>query len=194
MTWAVINYMPVLLLGIIIVAISVGFMAWQTAPHDMLNDDTNTDQHQDQAQSDITESVSQNEPVVPPKNTGHIIDLSSNGLTKAPEYIFSRTAVTQLDLSNNSLEGSLPAEVRQLQNLRVLNLSNNNFTGVPAEIGQLRKLEVLNLSNNQLTGLPYELGNLSNLQVLDLRGNQYSTQDLARIKENLPSTIVIKVD
>jgi len=76
----------------------------------------------------------------------------------------------------------------------VLDLSNNNFTGVPAEIGQLQQLEVLNLANNQLTGLPYELGNLANLQLLDLRGNQYAAQDLARIKETLPANVQILAD
>lgn len=81
-----------------------------------------------------------------------------------------------------------------MQNLRVLNLSNNQFTGVPAEVGQLSKLEVLDLSNNPITGLPYEIGNLQNLKALNLKGTNYSKQDLEVIKEKLPSTTEILVD
>lgn len=125
---------------------------------------------------------------------GPTLDMSNQALTNVPMSVFKQTNTTALDLSHNQLTGALPAEVRHLQNLKILDLSDNNFTGVPAEIGQLGKLEVLDLSNNQLTGLPYELGNLANLQVLDLRGNQYSEQDLAIIKKHLPATTVIKTD
>ena len=121
------------------------------------------------------------------------INLSGQGLTKTPDYVFSKTDTQELNLSNNKLSGALQAEVRHLTNLRILNLSNNNFTGVPAEVGQLKKLEVLDLSNNDLTGLPYELGNLSNLKVLDLRGNNYAKADLEIIKKGLPNT-EIRVD
>lgn len=123
-----------------------------------------------------------------------ILDLSNQGLKKVPSDTFTKTEIQELNVSNNSLDGSLQAEVRNLQNLKVLNLSNNNFTGVPAEIGQLKNLEVLNLSNNNLTGLPNELGNLSNLKVLNLKGNNYSTNDLNIIKQKLPSTVVIEID
>ena len=126
--------------------------------------------------------------------SGKVINLSGQGLTKAPSYIFDRTEVEELNLSNNALDGALQAEVRLLQNLKVLNLSNNNFTGVSAEVGRLSKLEVLDLSNNSLTGLPYEIGNLSNLKTLDLRGNAYSKMDLDRIKKTLPSTTQVLVD
>ncbi|MCA9360868.1 leucine-rich repeat domain-containing protein [Candidatus Kaiserbacteria bacterium] len=99
-----------------------------------------------------------------------------------------------LDLSGKSLSGSLKAEIRHLTNLRELDISNNNFTGLPAEVGQLSRLEVLNLSNNPFTGLPNELGNLSNLQVLDLRGTSYSEQDLSLIKQSMPNTAKVFVD
>lgn len=131
---------------------------------------------------------------IPAASAGKKLDLSGQGLTKTPTYVFGKTNTQELDLSNNKLEGSLQAEVRQLQSLRVLNLSNNQFTGVPAEVGQLKNLEVLDLSNNQLTGLPYEIGNLSNLKILNLKGNAYSSADLDTITQNLPATVVVHVD
>ncbi len=129
-----------------------------------------------------------------PNGTSLVIDLSNTGLTKTPMDIFSKTNTAELNLSQNSLTGSLPAEIRLLQNLKVLNLSNNQFTGVPAEIGQLKNLEVLDLSNNKITGLPNELGNLSNLKILNLKGNAYSAADLAGITARLPKTVEVIVD
>jgi len=122
------------------------------------------------------------------------LDLKGKGLTKVPLSVFSVTSLESLDLSDNLLTGALQAEVRHLVNLRVLDLSGNQFTGVPAEIGQLQKLEVLDLSNNMLTGLPYELGKLSNLKILDLRGNDYAEADLEIIRATLSSSVDIKAD
>jgi Leucine-rich repeat (LRR) protein len=62
---------------------------------------------------------------------------------------------------------------------------------VPAEIGQLTKLEILDLSNNQLTGLPNELGNLKNLKTFNISGNKYSEQDLQGIIARLPASVHI---
>lgn len=123
---------------------------------------------------------------------GETLNLSGQGLTKAPSDIFDNTNLSELDLSRNNLDGALPSQVGQLTNLRILDLSDNKFTGVPAEVGQLKNLEVLDLSNNLLTGLPNELGNLKNLKLLDLSGNNYSEMDLAGIRKNLPGTTVIK--
>jgi Leucine-rich repeat (LRR) protein len=119
------------------------------------------------------------------------LNLSGQNLSKVPDYVFTQAELVELDLSGNSLSGSLPAEVRHLSNLKHLNLSNNQFTGVPAEIGQLSRLEILDLSNNQLTGLPHELGNLQNLKTLDLRGNSPSEFDLKIIQESIPSAIIL---
>lgn len=96
-----------------------------------------------------------------------------------------------LNVSNNSLTGSIQSQIGNLNNLKILDASNNNMTGVPAEIGQLQKLEILNLSNNNLTGLPNEL---VNLKTLNLSGNEYSTHDLDIIRNGLPSTTNIIID
>lgn len=139
-------------------------------------------------------SGTQSDTAMPARTTsvGVRLDLSGKGLTKVPAYVFDRTDVEELDLSGNALTGALPAEIRHLGKLKVLDLSNNKFTGVPAEIGQLKNLEILDLSENALTGLPYELGNLASLKVLDISGNTYSEADLSQIKKNLPSFTLVK--
>ena len=119
------------------------------------------------------------------------LDLSDQNLEKIPEYVFNKTNLEELDVSNNRLTGAIQAEIRHLQNLKVLNASNNKMTGVPAEIGQLRNLRVLDVSNNQLTGLPYELGNLKNLKTLNISENNYSELDLGIIQEKLPGEVDI---
>jgi Leucine-rich repeat (LRR) protein len=56
---------------------------------------------------------------------------------------------------------------------KVLNLGNNNFTGVILpEVGHLKELQSLNLSFNRLNGdIPLSICNLTNLLVLDLSSN-----------------------
>lgn len=78
-----------------------------------------------------------------------------------------------LRLEKNALTGSLPPEIGQLNKLEVLNLEGTagpNLNGrIPAELGNLQNLKVLNLKRNELTGpIPPELGNMTALEVLDL--------------------------
>lgn len=137
------------------------------------------------------ESVGNTNDSQPAVNSTKILDLSNKDLNALPKYVLDKTDLESLDISDNKFTGALPAEIRQLKNLKVLKASNNQMTGVPAEIGQLSKLELLDLSNNRLTGLPYELGNLKNLKTLILTGNNYSQQDLEVIRKGLTATNII---
>ena len=78
--------------------------------------------------------------------------------------------VTHLHLEQNNLTGTLPAELGNLSNLRVLVIYSNTLTGsIPAELSNLSNLEILNINTNTLTGsIPTELGNLSKLTSLVL--------------------------
>lgn len=141
----------------------------------------------------VTNDVEDKSSTFPETNlvVGKTLDLSNQGLDKLPQSVLTKTDIEKLDISNNNITGALPAEIRHLQKLKILDASNNKMTGVPAEVGQLSNLEVLDLSNNQLTGLPYELGNLKKLKLLNLSGNDYAQQDLEKIKEGLPDSTEI---
>jgi Leucine-rich repeat (LRR) protein len=131
-------------------------------------------------------------------NSAHDVTdgISGSGVVKIEIYddIAYSSDSTQIDISSKNLSGSLKAEIRKLTDLEVLDVSNNNLTGLPAEVGQLSKLKILNISNNPLTGLPREIGNLQNLELLDLTGTQYSQEDLSIIEENLPDTTIVVID
>ncbi|XP_073001436.1 uncharacterized protein [Typha latifolia] len=106
------------------------------------------------------------------------LDLSHNQLTGAiqTERTTLRTTIRFFDLSDNSLEGSLPLELSKMDHVQTIDLSANNFSGlIPPSIGSCIEVELLNLSHNSLRGpLPGTLGNLRNLQKLDVSSNLLS--------------------
>lgn len=143
------------------------------------------------------------------------LNRSNQGLTNVTAAIYGETATTELILSNNNiktlpgemgkmknlitlkidhnlLEGSLIGEIRQMSQLRSLDVSYNKMTGMPAELGQLSNLESLNYSHNNITGLPNELANLkNNLKEFNLTGNPLSQDQLAKLRARLPNTTII---
>nr|XP_027099551.1 receptor-like protein EIX2 [Coffea arabica] len=87
------------------------------------------------------------------------------------------------DYFKNRLGGQLSPSLVNLTNLRYLDLSSNNFSGiqVPAFLGLLKNLRYLNLSSAGFDGeIPHHLGNLSHLRYLDLGDSGFSlrTKDL----------------
>ncbi len=99
-----------------------------------------------------------------PMNTWSGVTLDGNG------------CVSSLILFNRGLNGSIPPEIGNLNNLTGLVLAYNQLSGsIPPEIGNLNNLASLSLSNNQLSGsIPPELGNLNYLESLNLSNNQLS--------------------
>ncbi|XP_034585931.1 probable LRR receptor-like serine/threonine-protein kinase At1g06840 isoform X2 [Setaria viridis] len=82
--------------------------------------------------------------------------------------------VTELQLFNRNLSGSLAPEVSLLSRLKTLDFMWNNLTGsIPKEIGNVTTLKLILLNGNQLSGiLPDEIGNLQNLNRLQVDQNQ----------------------
>lgn len=82
--------------------------------------------------------------------------------------------VVGLNLTTAGLSGSLPSELGDLSELRLLHLYGNDLTGeIPPELGRLSNLDTLDLGDNELSGpIPSEIGRLSSLTSLDLSFNQ----------------------
>jgi Leucine-rich repeat (LRR) protein len=82
--------------------------------------------------------------------------------------------VEEIHIYRNNLVGTLPEEMGNLKNLKILELKMNQISGtIPASIWDLTDLTWLSLRSNQLIGtIPAEIGNLTNLKVLYLFENQ----------------------
>lgn len=84
--------------------------------------------------------------------------------------------VTEIDLNNNALSGTIPISIGDLSELQYIDLRQNNLSGsIPTEIGNLTNLLNLSLYENQLTGeIPSTIGNLTLLKGFSLNDNQFS--------------------
>lgn len=87
------------------------------------------------------------------------------------------TLLQNIDLSNNVLTSSIPAQIGELTNLEELRIDKNKFTGVlPSTIGSLISLTYLDLESNSFShAVPSELGSLLQLEKFYLNGNYFSS-------------------
>lgn len=106
------------------------------------------------------------------------LDLSRNTLSGSlPETLSSVSTLEWVDFSQNRLIGAIPECYSKLKNLRLLDLHSNRLTGPWLKARTMFKLQSLNLSHNQLGGrLPVDdsLGRLTSLLILNISHNKFT--------------------
>lgn len=74
----------------------------------------------------------------------------SEGLTTFPKELYSLAdTLERLDMTGNALD-ALPDDFHTLKNLKILFLSNNNFTELPSVLAKCPKLSMIGFRNNQI--------------------------------------------
>ncbi|XP_031119816.1 probable LRR receptor-like serine/threonine-protein kinase At1g74360 isoform X1 [Ipomoea triloba] len=104
------------------------------------------------------------------------VNLSGDNLAgKIFDNFSALTGLTYLDLSKNTLENAVPADLGTCRSLRFLNLSHNIIDG-ELNLTGLYSLEILDLSMNRLGGeiWPVFPGICNNLVVMNISNNGFS--------------------
>ncbi|KAJ6881179.1 hypothetical protein NC651_027898 [Populus alba x Populus x berolinensis] len=106
--------------------------------------------------------------------TGYVYSIEMTWKGIEIEFTKIQSTIRVLDLSNNNFTGEIPKVMGKLKGLQQLNLSHNSLTGhIQSSLGNLTNLESLDLSSNLLTGrIPTQLGSLTFLAILNLSHNQ----------------------
>lgn len=117
------------------------------------------------------------------------LNMKENNLTRLPEFANGGAGLTKLNLSRNDIQLTEQSRVRleAMQNLKILNLSDNRRLGWTADLRGMRSLNQLYLQDTGTTTFPAGAEQLTNLARIDLHANrittlpEYAYQHLERI-------------
>ncbi|XP_076232266.1 leucine-rich repeat-containing protein 57 [Calliopsis andreniformis] len=100
------------------------------------------------------------------------LKLSRRKLDKFPQSLrVPPQQLRTLDLSENEFV-RIPEDIGNFTLLKQLNFSHNKLTALPEVLGELTKLENLNASSNQIKSVPWSLSKLTRLKQVNLSDNQ----------------------
>eukprot|EP00934_Nitzschia_sp_Nitz4_P003653 Nitzschia sp. Nitz4//scaffold76_size158648//82979//84714//NITZ4_002550-RA/size158648-augustus-gene-0.136-mRNA-1//1//CDS//3329557857//3643//frame0 len=106
------------------------------------------------------------------------LELKDNDLNGTlPTDLGVLRSLQKLEISeSDGVFGSIPSEVSTLTSLRELILSDTSLSStIPTQLGDLHRIDEIDLSDNELTGtIPSEVWTLSTLRFLRLAGNNFS--------------------
>ena len=110
------------------------------------------------------------------------IKIINSSLNNIIDFISFNINLVKIEIEgDDSLE--LKDSIKELQNLKELNLINNNIHKLPLSIGELRTLQILNLKKNKLINIPETISNLKELKSIDLRFQSGNTKELNSLND-----------
>jgi len=104
--------------------------------------------------------------------------------------------VTELELGDNNLTGTLPPEIGDLTGLQYLSFYyGNSINGnLPPEIGNLTELRLISIENNNFTGeIPASYANLTNIRGFWFNNNQLSGEIPSFVTSNYPNLVFFDI-
>lgn len=118
-------------------------------------------------------------------------DISKDGLTTIPDEITQLTELRVLGLSGNVID-SIPRSIISLVNLAKLDLGSNRITDLPSFVGELKNLTHLDLRHNRISVIPPEIAQCVKLELLQLWGNKLTVLEDAIVKLPLLQELYLK--
>ncbi|XP_015906556.1 leucine-rich repeat-containing protein 47 [Parasteatoda tepidariorum] len=109
------------------------------------------------------------------------LNASFNNINKVPS-VSLLTKLVSLNISHNKFE-ELPVTICDSNLIHFTDISANNnlISSIPTEIGNISNLKVLDLGENQITCVPGELGSCTKLKELNLKGNKLQDKRLLKL-------------
>ena len=105
------------------------------------------------------------------------LDLQGNQVTSlgGAAVLRGMPSLTELNLRQNRIAGTLDRDVGFLTALKVLDLRENGIEKLPGSIGLCQALVELHVGHNSLENLPPEIAGCGRLAVLDVRRNRLTS-------------------
>jgi len=110
-----------------------------------------------------------------------------NLLKKAKNYPLEELYIINFKIFVNSI----PTQIKQFKNLKLLSILNNNVSTLPAEVGSLTSLKTLYVDINPVSTLLPTVGKLKKLEKLGVGKTGISESEITQIKELLPNCEVL---
>ncbi|KAF3435221.1 hypothetical protein FNV43_RR22308 [Rhamnella rubrinervis] len=124
-----------------------------------------------------------------------VLDISRNSLNGSiPLSLGNLTQLSYLVISNNELSGDIPNIWENTPFLTIIDMSNNSLSGtIPSSMGSHSHLQYLSLASNHLSGEFPSLKNCSEMVDIDLSYNKFSGELPVWLGESMPALLVLRL-